>query len=195
MSVTKRLRYEVFRRDGHTCRYCGAGAPDVQITVDHVVPLALGGTDEPANLVTACRSCNAGKSSMPVDAPLVDSVSADALRWAHAMRRAAEIQADDRRRVESMIDGFITVWADHFIEAVRDDPQEMALPRDWQISIERLTKAGLDGADFVYAIEATMAPTNIPWDRLFRYFCGVCWNKVKERQAIARDLLAAEDDR
>lgn len=58
MAVSKRLRYEILRRDNHTCRYCGATAPDVKLTVDHVVPVALGGSDVPTNLVAACDACN-----------------------------------------------------------------------------------------------------------------------------------------
>ena len=41
MALSKRLRYEILRRDNHTCRYCGASAPDVTLTVDHVVPCLL----------------------------------------------------------------------------------------------------------------------------------------------------------
>lgn len=41
MSVSKRLRFEVLRRDNHTCRYCGSSAPEVKLTIDHVVPVAL----------------------------------------------------------------------------------------------------------------------------------------------------------
>ncbi|WP_075737496.1 HNH endonuclease [Streptomyces acidiscabies] len=63
MAVSKRLRYEILRRDNHTCRYCGASAPDVPLRVDHVTPVALGGTDTPDNLVAACEPCNSGKSS------------------------------------------------------------------------------------------------------------------------------------
>ncbi len=37
-------------------------APDVEITVDHVVPVALGGSDEPSNLAAACDACNGGKT-------------------------------------------------------------------------------------------------------------------------------------
>lgn len=61
--VTKRLRYEVLRRDGFTCRYCGAKAPDVPLRVDHVIPVVLGGPDHPSNLVAACQDCNSGKTS------------------------------------------------------------------------------------------------------------------------------------
>lgn len=63
MAVSKRLRYEILRRDNHTCRYCGASAPDVPLRVDHVTPVALGGSDKPENLVTSCEPCNSGKSS------------------------------------------------------------------------------------------------------------------------------------
>jgi 5-methylcytosine-specific restriction endonuclease McrA len=61
--ISKRLRYEILRRDGHHCRYCGLGSDEVTITVDHVIPTALGGTDDPSNLVAACRDCNSGKAS------------------------------------------------------------------------------------------------------------------------------------
>lgn len=52
------LRQEVFERDGHACQYCGDGA---DLTCDHVTPLARGGSNDPENLTTACRSCNSSK--------------------------------------------------------------------------------------------------------------------------------------
>ncbi|MFF8716201.1 HNH endonuclease [Streptomyces sp. NPDC015184] len=47
MAVSKRLRYEILRRDNRTCRYCGAGAPDAPLCVDHVVPSAAGWAQSP----------------------------------------------------------------------------------------------------------------------------------------------------
>ena len=88
MAISKRTRYEVLRRDDHRCRYCGAAAPDVKLTIDHVVPVSLGGSDEPGNLVAACPDCNAGKAASNPDAPLVADVSDKAIRWAaRACRR------------------------------------------------------------------------------------------------------------
>ena len=69
MAVTKRVRFEVLRRDNHTCRYCGASAPDTTLTVDHVTPVALGGSHDPSNLVAACKDCNAGKASTSATRP------------------------------------------------------------------------------------------------------------------------------
>lgn len=61
--ISKALRLRVFRFDDYTCQYCGAQAPDVQLEVDHVRPLAAGGDHSRANLVTACADCNRGKGS------------------------------------------------------------------------------------------------------------------------------------
>lgn len=40
MAVSKRTRFEVLRRDGHRCRYCGAGAEDAALTVDEAAERA-----------------------------------------------------------------------------------------------------------------------------------------------------------
>lgn len=69
MAVSNRLRFETFRRDGFACRYCGEGAPEAVLTIDHVVPRCLGGSDDPTNLVTACQVCNSGKSSTIAEPP------------------------------------------------------------------------------------------------------------------------------
>ncbi len=102
MAVSKRLRYEVLRRDNHACRYCGAVAPDAKLTVDHVLPVTLGGTDEASNLVAACADCNSGKSASTPGAALVDDVSQDQVRWGRAMaaaieQRSAELAVDRAR--------------------------------------------------------------------------------------------------
>ena len=67
MSLGKRLRFEIFKRDGFKCVYCGATPLNAALHVDHVDPKAKGGIDEPSNLVTACSDCNLGKSDIPID--------------------------------------------------------------------------------------------------------------------------------
>lgn len=61
MSVNPKLRFEVFKRDDFTCRYCSRKTPEVILEIDHVIPRAEGGGDEIENLVTACFECNRGK--------------------------------------------------------------------------------------------------------------------------------------
>lgn len=65
--ASKRLRFEILKRDGFKCRYCGATAIESLLHVDHVHPKSEGGDDDPANLVTSCSSCNLGKSNIKLD--------------------------------------------------------------------------------------------------------------------------------
>ncbi len=67
IGVSKRIRFEVFKRDSFTCQYCGGEAPDVILHVDHVVPVSEGGSNGITNLVTACVSCNSGKSNKTLE--------------------------------------------------------------------------------------------------------------------------------
>lgn len=48
-------------RDKHTCQSCGRKAPEVVLEVDHLLPVAKGGTDDFDNLITSCKDCNRGK--------------------------------------------------------------------------------------------------------------------------------------
>lgn len=61
-AISKKLRFEVFKRDNFTCQYCGKSAPDVVLHLDHINPVAKGGGPDILNLVTSCADCNSGKS-------------------------------------------------------------------------------------------------------------------------------------
>jgi len=63
MTVGKKLRFEVFKRDSFTCQYCGKSAPDVILHADHIHPKSKGGLDDITNLVTSCADCNLGKGA------------------------------------------------------------------------------------------------------------------------------------
>src|SRR3979409_907350 len=43
------------------CHYCGRKFPPARRTMDHVVPLARGGSTTPGNTVPACKECNRDK--------------------------------------------------------------------------------------------------------------------------------------
>lgn len=60
MSGNNRVKTrKVFERSGGFCVYCGQPA----LEADHVVPLSLGGPNNPSNLVPSCKSCNIAKSN------------------------------------------------------------------------------------------------------------------------------------
>lgn len=57
------LRFAIFKRDHYRCQICGRNAQDdaVKLEMDHKIPRAKGGSDDPSNLWTLCFDCNRGK--------------------------------------------------------------------------------------------------------------------------------------
>jgi len=66
-TLTKKTRFEVFKRDSFKCQYCGSSAPEAILVVDHIDPLSKDGADEMINYITACQPCNSGKSDRKLD--------------------------------------------------------------------------------------------------------------------------------
>lgn len=192
MAVSRRLRYEVLRRDNFTCRYCGASAPDAKLTVDHVNPSALGGEDRPENLVTACDPCNGGKSSVPPDAGIVANVAADALRWSAAMQRAADDAVADIDRRNLARFEFDEAWSNWKFgpEGAR---KPIPRPGDWELSVDRFIAAGLPMPVLLDCVDKAMRNAKVQPDTTFRYMCGIAWKKVQQLQEVAREALAAGD--
>jgi hypothetical protein len=57
-------RWAVLKRDNYSCAKCGASPSSdhtVELEVDHMQPLARGGSNGIDNLQTLCRKCNQGK--------------------------------------------------------------------------------------------------------------------------------------
>ena len=186
MAVSKRLRFEILRRDEHTCTYCGESAPNVTLHVDHVIPEALGGSDDASNLTTACKDCNAGKSSTAPDAPNVASVDARAAKWKDAMQRAADIERSARNGSLSLI-----VWMHfHWTQLFGDD---YYLDHGWQQSTAKFAELGLNHDDLRYAMSVVHRKAGTLNGGHFSYFCGVCWKMISERQETARALLEGGD--
>lgn len=183
MAVSRRLRFEILRRDGHTCRYCGAQAPDVVLTVDHVVAVALGGGDDPTNLVTACQPCNAGKSSIAADSPLVADVDAAAMLWAKAIDRVNEARRMEFDGLQILLAQFDAIWVGwHYADGSPIERDE-----DWRTSVDRFLNHGLEMRELEYLVREAMTfqGARDPW----RVFCSKAWRVIGDRQEDARRLI------
>lgn len=64
--IPHRLRIAIFERDAYRCQRCGDWH---NLCVDHRHPESLGGTLDPANLQTLCRTCNVRKGATVEGAP------------------------------------------------------------------------------------------------------------------------------
>lgn len=59
-----RLRKQILQRDKYLCQPClAAGLVTAAREVDHILPKAKGGTDDPANLRAICTACHRAKSA------------------------------------------------------------------------------------------------------------------------------------
>src|SRR5215216_2215665 len=71
--LTPKQRFEILKRDGFTCQYCGRKPPEVVLNVDHIIPVVpispeyKSGINDPSNLITSCKGCNEGKSNIPLE--------------------------------------------------------------------------------------------------------------------------------
>ena len=192
MAVSKRVRYEVLRRDNYACRYCGATAGSgAQLVVDHVMPVSLGGTDDPTNLVACCRDCNAGKASTRPDDDVVADAEQAALRYAHAIRQATADLESARAPERDYVATFADEW-DTFRSGF-NGKYEVPKPGNWSQSIEQFYRAGLPIEALIDAVHLAMGNSKVGQDRVWRYMCGICWNRIREIQGRALEILAAED--
>ena len=73
--LTKSLKQQIFARDNYACRYCGRILPEDILQIDHIVPRALGGSDELDNLATACPNCNYRKGAKELSQYLAETVT------------------------------------------------------------------------------------------------------------------------
>ena len=179
VQISKRLRFEVFKRDGFACQYCGATPPSVLLECDHIHPVSLGGSTDADNLVTACMACNRGKSKIP----LGNVVQGMAERAVETLEREAQIAGyeavmrEKRMRLDADAQEVLESFCSFF---VRD-----GIPKGHFISIKRFVKSlGLD--DCLSAVEIAYGKYRWSYHTAFLYFCGICWNKIRYQGDVSR---------
>lgn len=106
-SVSKTLRFEVFKRDAFTCQYCGRKAPDVVLQADHIHPHSKGGQDDILNLITSCFDCNAGKRDKELDDQSVLAKQRAQLEELNERRNQLEMMIAWREGLNSLEDGHV----------------------------------------------------------------------------------------
>ena len=173
--ISKKLRFEIFKRDNFCCAYCGQRPPQTTLEVDHIRPVADGGGNEETNLVTSCFECNRGKSDRLLTS-IPESLSDKAKRIKEceeqlsAYRKITETQKD---RIES------DCW--QVVHAIFGE-ETNKLRADWFSSIKRFLSS-LELDDVIEAGEIAGSKMHFNTDKKkFTYFCGICWNRIRENQ-------------
>lgn len=176
VAISKRLRFEVFKRDGFTCQYCGAAPPGALLECDHIHPVALGGATDHDNLITACFACNRGKSAVPLDS-VPQSLSARAELVREREEQIAGYQGvmrDKRLRIETDAEDVLGRFCELF---VRD-----GIPVTDFTSIKLFVdRIGLD--ECLWSVDRAHRQYHRSYRNAFLYFCGICWRKIREQEA------------
>lgn len=168
--LSKRTRFEVFKRDGFCCQYCGAHPPGVVLECDHIVPVAEGGQNDMDNLITACFDCNRGKSdvSLQVVPQSLTEKASEVAEREEQLRGYSQVMESKRQRLEDETWKVLGLLY----------PGQDSVPRDSFNS----TRSFIEKLGFHSVYEAAEIALAGPCygKRIFRYFCGVCWNRVRE---------------
>lgn len=182
-STGKRLRFEIMKRDGFKCRYCGATAATVLLHIDHVVPVAEGGSSDPANLVTACVDCNGGKSRIPLDESQLpeQEPTSDMLEHAEQMRAYLDAVKERESAFGEMADYAESLWKERVSHYVNGDTSTSLRRAVSAVGLDRVIEA-------IGAVAKSNASSS--YDRV-RYFNGVIRNMRNRDEEVRVARLAA----
>lgn len=182
MSVTKRARFDVFKRDDFTCQYCNRKPPQVTLEIDHVIPVSAGGSDSDTNLITACFDCNRGKSSNGLDAipETIQHRIAVQRELAEQVEALNQFVIESRAKEEATVSALGRYWCNECGGGRKDKwTWGDARKRSARIFLKRL-----DLGRVYEAIDIAIAkirPLDYKHDeKAWRYFCGVCWKMIKD---------------
>ncbi len=170
--ITKKLRFEIFKRDGFQCAYCGNTPPAVTLEVDHIEPHSKGGPCDINNYITACFDCNRGKSDVPLDkipSKLVDNLGVLKAREEQLKEYRKFVRKIERREKKD-IDDVAQIYSDAFDEYVLTDNFKNKSVKTF---LRKLPKH-----EVVEAMELAVCKINDSGQAV-KYFCGICWNRIK----------------
>ena len=170
--ITKRTRFRVFKRDGFTCGYCGRTPPAAILEIDHIEPVASGGTDTPDNLITACFDCNRGKGAEHLSI-VPESLKARAARIAESeaqLKAYRKVVDAKRERENEDIQRLSSINVAFFGE-------EMFTRYGESVRVNFLPRINITDLCYYLGVACERFPDDE--QRAFRYFCGICWQVIR----------------
>jgi HNH endonuclease len=193
-AIPKSTRFEIFKRDAFTCQYCGGKAPAVLLHLDHIEPVAKGGTNDLLNLITSCEPCNAGKS----DRRLGEHIAIEKKR-----SQLEELQ-ERQEQLELMMQ-----WQKGLLAIDRSSEQEAAKFWSELVPPFRLNESGIQSisklllkhplSEVLEAMRTSVRqyieisegePTQESVEKAWRYVAKICnFRKSNEEKPYLRDLL------
>lgn len=177
-STGKRQRFEIFKRDCFACQYCGRTPPAVILEVDHITPVSKGGGNDSLNLITACFDCNRGKSDRTLDQvlPTVEALIEEQKARRRQVLEYNKFLTKARKDQDKEIDELGVYWHNNFREK---DTYTFGPSRRPSIRkfLEYIPKQHIQ--DAIDTAFARVSPHGEDDTSTFKYFCGICWKRIK----------------
>lgn len=169
--MNKKDRFDIFKRDGFKCIYCGRTPPGIVLEIDHIFPKSRGGSKEPYNLVTSCLECNRGKRDIPLTV-IPNSLIENLELLKEKQKQVYEYEnfmASIKRTEDHKIRKIDAIYTSYFPEFCLSTLFKEGSLRKFirLMTIQDITEA------MVIACERTGS------EEAPAYFCGICWNKIK----------------
>jgi hypothetical protein len=173
MAINKKIRFEVFKRDGFKCAYCGNCPPKVILEVDHIDPKSKGGKDDINNLVTSCFDCNRGKKNIPLSKiPPKLSENLEVLQEQEEQIKAyRKFIKKIELRIKKDMDSVDSVYQQQYEKWMFSDQFRNGTLKQF------ISKLPVN--EVVDALKIAISRFPEDKDRVINYFCGICWNKIK----------------
>lgn len=174
-ALSKKIRFEVLKRDKFTCQYCGRMSPDVILEVDHIKPVSKGGTNDIMNLITSCRECNSGKSNIELSDDTTLMKQQEQIKEIAERKEQLEMMLEWRESLNNL--------DEECIDAVDDIFRNKT---EWHISEHGRKKVKkwlkdfslteiMDAAEI--AIDSYYDGTEQSWNKAFNKVSGICYVK------------------
>lgn len=170
-SISKKLRFEIFKRDSFTCQYCGSTPPKVALEIDHITPVSKGGNNNTENLITSCFNCNRGKSN--IELKRIIPTMAESLKSMVAkeeqLKEFKKFTKKIKRRRNREINRVAKIYEEEFEGwLLTSSFKKNSIGRFLkELPIHEVEEA-MEQATSIIADE----------DGAIKYFCGICWNKI-----------------
>jgi hypothetical protein len=174
MSISKKLRFDVFKRDGFQCRYCGKQPPEIILEVDHIIPRNKNGGDEIENLLTSCFDCNRGKGKeeLRILPESCDGRAERILEQEEQIKALYREQTKQRKRIEKDID-----LIDKKYSALENE--EYFLSEKGRLNVKQLLR-NFTRSEIEEALEIAFQHPHVK-DQ-FSYACGILWTQKRQRE-------------
>lgn len=179
-SLSNGVRFEVFKRDGFKCQYCGRSAPDVILHVDHIKPVATGGKNEIFNLITSCKECNTGKGKKELHDKTILEKQRKQLEELEERRNQLKMMIDWRDEITKFNDDNAEYVHSYFKKVTGyhlNDAQQL------KFLLKRFTPIelceGIDAGMVTYCEGSMYARAS----KIISVLGGICYNRRKNAEA------------